>query len=182
MRGGRGGLAPAIVAVVALSACGLIGVKGGPAPGEAELEPDTQPIGEVIEVGSGSSLGLEWHYSVYESALGTCTVLDLSNQSGGRSCGVTLGVEGGGPITVASVASGSGMPSIVEGWATDEVAAVVIALEDGRHLPATLMSLERTGGDGVAFIAFVPEGLQMDRAVALDQAGQEIGTEVIDAP
>ena len=84
-----------------------------------------EPIGPVTEIGRGESLGVPWRFWVYDSTLGMCTRLELDGGGGGESCGGTLGADpAAGPIGVMSVGTGTGTPSSVEGFASDEVAAV----------------------------------------------------------
>ena len=111
-----------------------------------------------------------------------CTLLELDGGGGGESCGGTLGADpAAGPIGVMSVGTGTGTPSSVEGFASDEVAAVWIETNAGR-VQATLMSLGPVGLDGQMFIALVPGDRRMDAAVAVGADGGELGRSDIVGP
>lgn len=141
-----------------------------------------EAVGPVIEIGRGESLGVAWRYSVYESTMGVCVRLELAAGGEGVSCGGGLGVDQArGAISLMGVGSGTGTPSQVEGFATDEVAAVWIETNGGR-VPATLMSLGPAGLDGQIFLALIPGDRMMEAAVAIDAEGNELGRSAIDGP
>ena len=191
-RGGRGPrssvwLASALVGITALAAgCGLVPGLQEPAPprfGPMGGDEDLQPIGPVVEIGRGESLGISWRYSVHESAIGTCTTVESDGQLGGMSCGGALGPEPpGGALGVMSVGSGTGSPSTVDGFAADEVAEVWIRLENGGRVQAALMPLAPAGMQGHMFYAVVPAGRAMREVVALGEDGEELASQPLDHP
>ena len=167
----------AVVLAIVLAACAFPGFEPDPVPPEAQ---PPQPIGPVIEVGRGEAAGVAWRYSFYESDMGACTRLETAEAGLGESCGGTVG-PGIEAMSLASVGTGTGAPSVVEGFASDDVSAVWVETDAGR-VPATLMSLAPAGLDGQAFVAFVPESSRMRDVVAADADGQEVGRASIDAP
>ena len=141
-----------------------------------------EAIGPVVELGRGQSLGVAWRYSIYESTMGLCTRVEMEAVIGtSESCGVTIGDEAAGPISVMAVGTGTGVPSQVEGYATDVVREVWIDTDAG-PVPATLMSLEPGSMDGQVFFALVPGDRHIRDAVAVDASGQEVGRAAVDAP
>jgi len=133
-----------------------------------------KPVGPVVEIGRGVSAGIAWRYSVYESRLGMCTRAELNGREGGLNCGITFGAEPpGGAIGLMGVGTSTGMPSQVEGFASDEVAAVWIETDAGR-VPATIMSLGPAGQAGQFFFALIPERRSLEEAVAVDAGGGEL--------
>ncbi len=141
-----------------------------------------EAVGPVLQLGRGASLGVEWRYSLYESTMGLCTRVEMQGAMGtSESCGVTIGDEAAGPISVMSVGTGTGVPSQVEGYATDVVREVWIDTDAG-PVPATVMSLEPASMDGQLFFALVPGDRHIRDAVAVDASGEEIGRATVDAP
>ncbi len=164
---------------IAIAGCAFPGLQPEPMPTNMGRP---EPIGPVIEIGRGESLGVPWRFWVYDSTLGMCTRLELDGGGGGESCGGTLGADpAAGPIGVMSVGTGTGTPSSVEGFASDEAAAVWIETNAGR-VQATLMSLSPVGLNGQMFIALVPGDRRMDAAVAVDADGGELGRSDILGP
>lgn len=160
----------AVLMVIALAGCAF--PWNQPEPPPAARAPE--PIGPVVEIGHGMSGGIAWSYSVYESALGTCTRLELDGREGGLNCGVTPAAEPlGSAIGLMVVGTSTGMASQVEGFASDKVAAVWIETDAGR-VPAALMSLGPAGLDGQIFLAFVPPNRGLEEAVAVDANGGEL--------
>ena len=164
--------------VASLAACGFPGLEPEPEP-----LPDGMPeaIGPVIEIGGAESLGIEWRYSIYESTEGWCTRVEMAASGAGATCGVLVNGQGAGPIRVSGVGTGSGMPSQVDGWVSEEVAEVWIETNVGA-VPATVMPLDAAGMAGQLFFALVPGDRRMRAAVGVDAAGQELGRASIDAP
>ncbi len=160
-----------------LAACAFPAFEPDPVPPEAQ---PPQPVGPVIEIGRGESSGVAWRYSFYESDMGACTRLETAHAGLGESCGGSVG-PGIEAMSLASVGTSTGAPSVVEGFASDDVAAVWIETDAGR-VPATLMSLAPAGLEGQAFVAFVPEARRMQEVVAADADGREVGRSSIDAP
>jgi hypothetical protein len=172
--------------VMLLAACGLLPVVQDPEQPMGPIrgmELDMQPVGPVVEIGRGESVGISWRYTVHESALGTCTSVESDGQVGGTSCGGTLGPEPPGAVlSLMSWGTSTGFPSTVEGFAAEEVATAWIRLETGGRAPATLMSLEPVGMDGQLFYAVIPAGQGLNEVVALDEQGEVLATEPLDHP
>jgi hypothetical protein len=166
----------AVVLAMLLAACAFPGFDPDPVPPEAQ----PQPVGPATEIGRGESAGGPWRYSVYESDMGECTRLETADVGLGESCGGSVG-PGIEAMSLSSVASSTGAPSVVEGFASDDVTAVWVETDAGR-VAATLMSLAPAGREGQAFVAFVPEARRMHDVVATDAGGQEVGRSSIDAP
>jgi hypothetical protein len=170
------------ILAVALASCGLAGFGRT----TDELPPDApQPIGPIVQIGRGEGDGFTWRYSVYESTMGTCTRLETDGALAGganESCGVTIGLgEGDGPLTVGGVGTGPDIPTMIEGFASADVAEVWIET-DGDPVAATLMALGPVDLEGQVYVAFVPPGQDVGDAVAYDAAGEEIGREPVDVP
>jgi hypothetical protein len=163
-----------------LAGCGLAGL-GQPAIDEA-VPGMPEPIGPIVEVGDGDANGVGWRYSVYESRDGTCTRLEFDDGIRGESCGPGLGLLAGDrSMGVSGVGTGTGQATHVDGFASDEVAAVWLETDAGR-VRATLMPLAAAGLEGQAFLAVVPPGQRVGDAVALDAVGEELGREPVDVP
>lgn len=161
-----------------LAGCTLLQPQVRPVPG-VDPAMENAPIGPTLELGRGESLGMRWRYLVWESRLGTCTSIDFG-EGGGSSCGGEIGAQpGGAAVRLSGMGSGTGMPTTIEGFATDDVTAVVIVTDDGERVPATLVSLAPAGAVGQAFIAIVPADRSPSRVVGLDANGVEIGFEQI---
>ena len=173
---GRRPVAQGLLLAALLSACAFPGL-------EPERPADMpEAIGPVVELGRGESLGVAWRYSILESTEGTCTRVEMQAALGAtESCGGVIGNQGAESISLMGVGTGTGMPSQVEGFAAEEVAAVWIETDAGR-VPVTLMSLEPAGLDGQVFFGLVPGDRRMRVAVAADAAGQELGRVSIEAP
>jgi hypothetical protein len=175
----------AAAVLLGLAGCDLVGIgqPGGRMEPAIEGPAELQPIGPVVELGHGEAFGIAWRYSVHESRMGWCTTLDLEGGSGGSGCGGELGVQAnGGPIALSGMSSGTGSPTVLEGFAADEVRAVVVETRDGGRFPATLMSLAPVNVGGQVFIVLVPGDRTPQRLVALDAAGGELGSQAVDAP
>ncbi len=148
---------------IAIAGCALPGLQPEPMPTAMGMP---EPIAPVTEIGRGESLGVPWRFWVYDSTLGMCTALELDGRGGGGSCGGTLGADpAAGPIGVMSVGTGTGTPSSVEGFASDEAAAVWIETNAGR-VQATLMSLGPAGLNG-QMVGFASHGT-LDRVRSYD--------------
>lgn len=166
-------------AAIVLGGCNILAPQVRPVPGD-DPAMDIAPIGPTIELGSGEALGIRWRYLIWESRMGTCTSLELAAGGGGTSCGGEVGrIPPGAAATLSGIGSGTGMPTTIEGFATGEVAAIVIETRQGDRVPATLMSLAPAGADGQAFVALVPSDRSPVRMVALGGRGDEIGSEEI---
>jgi len=167
-----------LCAAIAMAGCAFGGVGGALAEPPAGMP---APTGPMIEIGRGQSLGIGWRYLVYESAEGTCTVVEQDG-GGGGGCGGEVGPgPGSSAIGLMSMGSGTGSPTTVEGFATDEVAEVWIERADGERVRAELMSLAPAGKEGAIFLAFVPEG-RLRQVVALSATGETIASEPLDNP
>jgi hypothetical protein len=167
----------AVVCAAVLSACGFL----LPQPGPGELP---EPIGPVVEIGRGESLGIQWRYSVYDSDMGFCTRIETDGGAGGSGCGgAAPGSDpAGGAIQLISFGTGTGSPSSIEGYASDEVAEVWIEVEGGARVAATLMPLAPAGLDGQLWLAYVPEGLELEEAVAIGADGEVLGRQPVNGP
>jgi hypothetical protein len=130
--------------------------------------------GPVIVVGTGRSEGVGWRYSIYESARGTCTQLELVDVAS-TGCGDLLPVEGGAFGSVGTSAAGTSA-RYVEGIVSDEVADLFVEMANGERQLVALMSLEPAGHEEQAFVAFIPAGATPDHLVAEDAEGMQLGT------
>lgn len=129
-----------LLLAVGLAGCGFFGPEVRPIDPVGELP---EPIGPVVEIGRGESLGVTWRYLVFESAMGFCTEIELAGGPGSASCGGDApGPEpAGSALGLMSVGSATGSPTAIEGFATDEVEDVSIELQDGGRVQASLMPL-----------------------------------------
>lgn len=143
-------------------------IPAGPIEPFSEMD---EPVGPLVELGSGRTQGIGWRYAVYRSATGICLIGE-SPATGWSGC-----TEEPGDLALPMTgAASSEHATFVDGLASDEVEAVVVELADGRRIPATLWSLAAIDADGQAFLAVVRAPAEARRVVALDAAGNEIGT------
>lgn len=168
-----------LVLMAVLSACSVFQARV-----EQRDVPDGPPQalglpakGPIIVVGQGVAHGVGWRYSVYESAEGWCTQMELAG-SGGTGCGGDLAPPVGSVFGSFGWGSGDNEPVSADGTVTGEVAAVAL-IAGGQTFNATLMSLERAGSDGQAFVAFAPAGTAMDSLVAYDADGEVLARELL---
>jgi hypothetical protein len=114
--------------------------------------------------------------------MGTCTTLELDGLTTSSSCGGELPpADLAEPISVTGVGTGTGMPTIVEGYATSEAAKVDIETDHG-VVGADVMPLGPIGREGQVFVAFVPSDWQIGEAVAYNAGANEIGRSEIMLP
>jgi hypothetical protein len=173
------------LSVCALATTGCSLILGEPLGGAPAQPPEGMPpaIGPTVEIGRGESLGIGWRYLVYESEMGTCTVVEQGPDMRGGGCGGALGpAPGSSAIGLSSVGSSTGSPTTIEGFATDEVNEVWIEVADGEPVRAELMSLAPAEREGAIFLAFVPEGLRLVQVVGLGDAGQVVDEEPLTNP
>lgn len=157
-----------------LIGCGLLPIVEPAAP----IEGMPAKAGPTIELGRGTTLGVDWRYAVYPSDIGWCTQIDHGPGGGGGSaCGGQL--IPAGPLTLTGAGSGTDMPNYVEGIASDDVAAVWAETADGERAPAILMSLAPAGFEGQVVIAWLSPDDDWESVVALGADGTELGRESI---
>lgn len=172
-----------LLLVLVLAGCGLVGSRQFAAEPGADAE--VAPIGPIIEIGSGQAIvNGEFTYSIYESAIGTCTKVEFvaPGRSGQLGCGSSLAIDPAQthlqPLAYGS-ATGSGWS--IEGLASGAVAEVWVELASGDRLRAfPLMSLRPAGKDGQLFYVETLDGDRPVRIVALDRVGNVIGQAAID--
>ena len=160
-----------LLPMLVLAGCGLLPM-GGPQPVIEGLERS----GPTIELGRGTTMGVEWRYSVYPSNIGWCTQVDHEH-GGGSACGGQLMVTG--PLTLTGGGAGSNIPNYVEGIASDDVAAVWAERADGERAPAILMSLAPARFEGQMVIAWFSPDEDWESLVALAADGTELGRQPI---
>lgn len=171
----------ALAGLLLLAGCGLTDpvVVGTPDPAavpsgalEAHGEPAT---GDITELGSGRLIDRGWRYSIYPSAQGWCTQLELVEitQAG---CGDVLpnAEEAIGRFGVGEIGDGL---TAVEGVASEEVATVWVVMASSLRVPAVLMPLDEIGEDGAAFLALVPAGETPTHLQAVKLNGEVLETE-----
>ncbi|HEX2153931.1 MAG TPA: hypothetical protein VHL52_08130 [Acidimicrobiia bacterium] len=174
----------ALVALITLlTACSVIQGRVGPdrvadGPPQALGLPATGPI---IVIGQGVSHGVEWRYSVYESAEGWCTQLETGG-GGGSGCGGDLVPAPGSVFGSYGWGSGGNDPVTAEGTVTADAVAVNAIGADGRRFNAVLMGFQRVGFDTQAFVVLAPPGTDLDSLVALDANGEVLAREELNGP
>jgi hypothetical protein len=166
--------------VAALVSAALVGCTVAPV---ASLDPAAVPSGSlaargeqpatgpVVELGSGSTLGVGWRYSIYESATGWCRQLETGSAAR-VGCGDPLP---SGEAAFGGIGSADGGP--VEGIVTEDIATVWLV--DGRsnaRVPAIMLSLENAGLPGSAFVGFAPEELRVSHLQAVASNGEILET------
>jgi len=157
-----------------------------PNPGEipagqpAAISGAPEPIGPIVEIGRGRSLGFGWRYVVYESTDGVCTQLELAG-GGGSGCGSILPPAGEVFGSIGSGSSSSG-PTTVEGMVTADVASVRVQLVNGGGVDVVMMSLEPAGLTGKAFVGIAHVGTEVESITALGEDGEVIETFELLAP
>jgi hypothetical protein len=179
-------LITAILGLALVAGCALPGfseLRGGAEP-DVDVPPELQPTGPIVELGRGEMLGTHWRFVTFESRMGSCTSLETAGGSGGgTSCGGGLGtLPPGQVVSLASMGSGTGIPTIIEGAAAGDVAAVVVETRGGDRFPATLMSLAPVAREGQVFVVVLPGDRAPRRIVAFDAAGDELGHEEVPGP
>lgn len=163
-----------VLLTLVLAGCGLLPMAEPAAP----MVGRERKVGPTIELGRGTTLGVDWRYSVYPSDIGWCTQIDHGPGAGGGSaCGGQLIATG--PLTLTGAGSGSEIPNYVEGIASNDVAAVWAERADGERAPAILMSLAPAGFDGQVVVAWLPPDNDWERIVAVGADGTELGREAI---
>ena len=131
--------------------------------------------GPVVEVGSGQNAGLGWRYSIYPNDDEWCTQLEVVEVTV-SGCGDLLPA---GDRAFGSVGRGdplAGGVTPIEGIVTEEIVTVWLLAEDGRRMPAKLMSLDPAGLDAQAFVAFVPPDATITHLLALASSGEILET------
>ena len=168
------------VAALALVAASLLGCTVPPAESvdpaavpSSSLAPhgDEPATGPVIELGSGTTLGVGWRYSIYESADGWCRQLETASGTS-VGCGDAMPAD---DAVFGGVGSADGAP--VEGIVSEEVATVwLVDGRSGGRVPARLLSLEPAGLAGNAFGGFAPEEVQVSHLQAVALSGEILET------
>jgi hypothetical protein len=126
--------------------------------------------GAIIELGSGTTQGIGWRYSIYESASGWCRQLETASATSVR-CGDPLPAD---DAAFGGVSSGGGP---VEGTVSEEVATVwLVDARSSARVPAQMLTLEEAGLPGSAFIGFAPEDLQVSHLQAVALSGEILQT------
>jgi hypothetical protein len=131
--------------------------------------------GPVVELGSGVDAGLGWRYAIYPSGDDWCTQLEMIEFTA-AGCGDILPVDG-----AAFGGVGRGEPRAngvtpIDGIVTAEIFTVSLIADDGRRLPARLLSLGPAGLEGQAFVAFVPPDTTITHLQALAMSGEILQT------
>lgn len=168
-----------VVAVLALvvGSCSVASVET-PDPAaipSGPVEPEgATATGPIVELGTGSVIGIGWRYSVFPSDEGWCTQLETAEVTT-TGCGEILPTDDHAFGTVSSDGLASGI-TIVEGIATADTATVWLVAEDGRRSPATLMSLEEAELEGKAFVGFAPSDVVVTHVQAVAFSGQVLET------
>ena len=169
----------ALLAALALllSGCWATAVDGDdlstiPAGPPVALGADAR--GPVIVVGSGRSEGIGWRYSVYESARGTCSQLELGNL-GTAGCGDLLPV-GNAAFGSIGTTEASASYRYAEGIVSSDVPQLFVEMENGERLRVGLMPLAPAGYEAQAFVVFIPAGDTPDHLAAEDGDGVQLGT------
>lgn len=164
----------------ALLGLALIGCTVTPAP---SVDPAAVPSsslvargeeparGPIVELGSGTTQGIGWRYSIYESAIGWCRQLETASATN-VGCGDPLPE---GDVAFGGIGSSDDGP--VEGIVSEEVATVWLV--DGRNnarIPARMLSLEPAGLPGSAFVGFASEELEVSHLQAVALSGEILQT------
>ena len=165
---------------VALVAAFLLGCTF--APGES-VDPAAVPsatliprgegraTGRVRELGSGTTQGIGWRYSIYESADGWCQQLETASAAR-VGCGDPLPV---GDAAFGGIGSTEGGP--VDGIVSEDLATVwLVDSRSSARVPAQMMSLEPAGLAGSAFIGFAPVDIQVSHLQAVALSGEILET------
>ncbi|HEY6608658.1 MAG TPA: hypothetical protein VI277_05625 [Candidatus Limnocylindria bacterium] len=174
----RPGAALMALALALLTGCSLAPVST-PDPaavpsGSLEAEGATA-TGPIVELGSGTSLGVGWRYAIFPSDDEWCTQLETSEVvvSG---CGQLLPE---GDRAFGSVARGgphaAGVTSI-DGITVPETATVWLIAEGGARSPAQLMPLEGAGLEGQAFVGLVPSDVTVTHVMSVALNGEILET------
>ena len=128
--------------------------------------------GPVVELGTGSSAGIGWRYSIFESDDGWCTQLETQAvTSTHTACGETSPGEDGafGFVTRNG--------TIVDGVVSADTATVWLVAEGGLRVTfATLMPLEDAGLEGQAFVGITEAGTELTHVMAVKLNGEILET------
>jgi hypothetical protein len=170
--GVRGVRAALVVPALALAGCQIVQVET-PDPaavpsGSLEAE-GPAAIGEIVELGSGSTAGVGWRLATFESADGRCLQLETQavTQAG---CGQVPPEEG----AAFGLISHSG--PIVHGVASEETATVFLIIDSLGRVPATMMALDDAGLEGHAFVGIAPADANVTHVMAVKLNGEILQT------
>jgi hypothetical protein len=168
-----------LAAAVALAGCTVTPVETlDPATipsGEPVAHGPDAASGEIVELGSGQTLGIGWRYLIYPSAEGECLQLETVEVIT-TECGDMLpnGDGGFGSVGRAGLESN---PNIITGITSAETATVWLIAGGGtRVAPAILMPLEPAGLEGQAFVGFAPRDVTLTHVMALAISGEVLET------
>ena len=131
--------------------------------------------GPVVELGDGVGEGFGWRYAIYPSDDDWCTQLEMVEFTA-ASCGDIVPVDDAAFGSVGRGEPRSNGVTTIEGIVTAEIFTVSLIADDGRRMPATLMSLEPAGLEGQAFVAFVPPDTIITHLQALAMSGEVLET------
>jgi hypothetical protein len=132
---------------------------------------DEPATGPIVELGSGTTLGVGWRYSIYESASGWCRQLETASATS-VGCGDPLPTD-----DAAFGGVGSSEDGPVEGIVSEET--ITVWLVDGRsggRVPAMTLSLEETGLAAKAFVGFAPDDIEVSHLQAVAANGEILET------
>jgi hypothetical protein len=160
------------VAVLALAGCQIAQVET-PDPaaipsGSLEAE-GPAPIGDIVELGSGSTVGIGWRAAIFESDDGWCLQLEMQAVTE-TGCGRLPPEEG----AAFGLISHSG--PIVHGVASEETATVFLIIDSLGRVPATLMPLDDAGLEGHAFVGIAPADANVTHVMAVKLNGEILQT------
>ncbi|HEY8170402.1 MAG TPA: hypothetical protein VIH24_04795 [Candidatus Limnocylindria bacterium] len=131
--------------------------------------------GPIVEVGSGTNLGVGWRYAIYPSEDAWCTQLETVGVAT-AGCGDILPQGERAFGSVAREGPHAGGVTSVDGVTVSETATVWLITESGQRSPATLMPLEEAGLDGQAFIGFVPPDITITHVMSIALNGEILET------
>lgn len=160
--------------LIGLTACAESGTSSAPsADGSAAA---SVPSGELIELGEGPVLDTTWRYALQPGDEGTCLVLEADGTAATR-CGDPMPAEGEVFGEIGWAAPELTAFQALEGFVTEDVATVWLLGEGGYRIPATLVSLDETGFDGVVgFVGFADARVTLTHLQAVARSGEILDT------
>lgn len=129
-------------------------------------EPATGPI---VELGSGTTLGIGWRAAIFESDDGWC--LQLETQAVTETGCTPIPPDDGAAFGAVSRSG-----SMVHGIASEETATVFLIIDSLGRVPATLIALDDAGLEGHAFVGIAPADANVTHVMAVKLNGEILET------
>jgi hypothetical protein len=151
----------------------FLAVLAGALVGGCALVPEGDTLSGAVEPDGGIIIGrgrfadgTEWSVTTRQEGVNVCTEAMIGGRSQGSGCTTLAGNGLGG----WGSSSGTGVPTVMEGFFDEPVAAVRIEAADGAH-DVPLVSVAAFGLSGRGFGFVLPAGTEATALVTLDASG-----------